>query len=81
MSLRIASAVLWFLAGSGLAGGIALQLGLNQSIGLVVGAAWAAFILADPKDLIWRVGKRSSRGMAGLVKVDRAPESPVGTGI
>ena len=81
MKLRIASAVLWFLAGWGLAGGIARQLGLNESIGLVVGVAWAAFILADPLDLIWRVGRRSSRNISGLVPADRAPESPLGTGI
>jgi len=81
MKIRIVSAALWFLAGSVLAGGIALQLGLNQSVGLVVGAAWAVFILADPKDLIWRVGKRRSPSIAGIARVDRAPESPLSTEI
>lgn len=79
MTLRIVSAALWFLAGSGLAGGVALHLGVNQSVGLVVGAAWAAFVMIDPKHLIWRA---DSRGTPPRMSGPRsaASKAQVGTG-
>ncbi len=66
MKLRIASAVLWFLAGWGVAGTIAISLGLNQAIGPLVGVAWAALVVIDPKDVVWRVGKASATATAEL---------------
>lgn len=79
MSLRIVSAVLWFLAGSGVAGGVALHVGVNQSVGLVVGAAWAAFVIIDPKNLIWRVESRGTPPRMGGPR-SAAPKAQVGTG-
>jgi hypothetical protein len=66
MTLRIVSAVLWFFAGWFVAGTIAMNLGLNQAVGLLVGIAWAALVAIDPMDVVWRVGKRSSAPTHGL---------------
>jgi len=66
MKLRIASAVLWFLAGWGIAGTIAINFGINQAIGPLVGIAWAALIVIDPMDVVWRVGKRSAQATQEL---------------
>jgi hypothetical protein len=60
MTLRIVSGVLWFIAGWFVAGTIAIGLGLNQEVGPIVGIVWAAIVVIDPKDLVWRVGKGSS---------------------
>lgn len=60
MSLRIISAILWFLAGWGVVGAIAINLGLSQALAPLVGLAWAALVMIDPKDVVWRVGKRRS---------------------
>jgi hypothetical protein len=64
MKLRIISAILWFLAGWVTMGPIVVIFGLNQAAGPLVGLAWAAFVVADPKRLIWQ--------KAGL-----APSEPV----
>jgi len=79
MKLRIVSGVLWFLAGCVVAGDMAYLLGVNQSVGLVVGAAWAAFVTIDPKNLIWRV---ESRGTPPRISGPRSstPRTQVGTG-
>jgi hypothetical protein len=66
MKLRIVSAVFWFLAGWTVAGAIALILGLNQAVAPLVGIAWAAFVLIDPKHLVWRVGTGSAKVAQGL---------------
>jgi len=60
MTLRILSGFLWFTAGWFVAGTIAMSLGLNQAVGPLVGIVWAAVVVVDPKDLVWRVGKGSS---------------------
>lgn len=59
MKLRVASAMLWFLAGWVFVGGIAIRLGFGPAVGPIVGAAWAAFVTIDPRDLIWRARIRS----------------------
>jgi hypothetical protein len=71
MKLRIASAVLWFLAGWFAVGSIGVHVGLNPAVGLLVGLAWATFIVLDPRDLIWRVGQRSA-GVARDVGANQA---------
>jgi hypothetical protein len=80
MKLRIISAVLWFLAGWGVAGTIAINFGLNQAIGLLVGIAWAALIIIDPKDVVWRVGKGSPNSRRGLRSRGAAVRPQVGAG-
>jgi hypothetical protein len=81
MKLRIVSTVVWFLAGWALVGGIAVLLGLNQAAGPLVGVAWAVFVMVDPKDLLWHVGKRSARAMGGLVPADGAPDTRISSGL
>jgi hypothetical protein len=54
MKLRIISVVLWFLAGSAVGATIAFILGLDPTVGPLVGVAWAAFVAADPRHLFWR---------------------------
>jgi hypothetical protein len=66
MKLRIASGVLWFLAGWAVTGTIACGLGLSQAIGPLVGIAWAALVAMDPMDVVWRVGKRSGQANADV---------------
>ena len=56
MKIRIVSTVLWFLAGWALTSTIAVALGLDDRIGLVVGLAWGALIAFDPMNLLWRNG-------------------------
>jgi hypothetical protein len=80
MKLRVASAVLWFLAGWVIAGGIAFQLGINQGVGVLVGVAWAAFVAIDPKDLIWRVRSGSVDGSPEANPRSTAQQPQVGTG-
>jgi hypothetical protein len=79
MKLRIVSAILWFLAGLVLAGAIAYILGVSQLVGVIVGAAWAAFVTIDPKHLIWGV---ESRGTPPRMSEPRsaASKAQVGTG-
>jgi hypothetical protein len=60
MALRIVSGVLWFLAGWFVTGLIAIGLGLNPAIAPLVGIVWAALIVIDPRDLVWRAGRGSS---------------------
>ncbi|MFI5259190.1 MAG: hypothetical protein ACHQ01_06230 [Candidatus Limnocylindrales bacterium] len=60
MTLRFVSGVLWFIAGWFVVGTIAIALGLNQAVGPLVGFVWAAVVVVDPKNLVWRVGKGSS---------------------
>jgi hypothetical protein len=66
MTLRIVSAVLWFIAGWFVSGTIAVSLGLNPAVAPLVGIVWAAVVVIDPKDLVWRVGKPSSADAHGL---------------
>jgi hypothetical protein len=61
MKLRTVSCLLWFLAGWGVAGTVAINLGLSQMVGPLVGVAWAALVIVDPKDVVWRVGKGSTK--------------------
>lgn len=60
MKLRIISGVLWFLAGWAAWATIAFVLGLSSTIGPLVGLAWAAFVVADPRHLLWHAGAGSS---------------------
>ncbi len=78
MKLRIASGVLWFLAGWAVTGTIAVGLGLSQWIGPLVGLAWATLVVIDPKDVVWRVGRRSPEGGRGLESQSAAVRSQVG---
>jgi hypothetical protein len=78
MKLRIVSAVLWFFAGWGVAGTVAISLGLNQAVGPLVGIAWAALIVIDPKDVVWRVGKGSAKASRDLNSHRAAVRSQVG---
>ena len=80
MKLRVVSAVVWFLAGWVIAGGIAVQLGINQGVGALVGVAWAAFVAIDPKDLIWHVRSGSANGSPGASPRSTAQQPQVGTG-
>ena len=80
MKLRIVSAVLWFVAAWVVVGGIAYELGLNQAVGALVGVAWAAFVVIDPKDLIWRVGVRSATASQAAGSREARPGPQVGTG-
>jgi hypothetical protein len=77
MKLRLASALLWFLAGWFGVGSIAFHVGLNPAIGLLVGLAWAALIVIDPKDVVWRVGKRSTTVKQELSSHGAAPRSQI----
>ena len=54
MKLRMISGALWFLAGWAVGATIAFVLGLNPTVGPLVGIAWAAFVVADPRHLLWR---------------------------
>lgn len=58
MKLRIVSTFLWFFAGLILTDAFAYALGVTQLVGVLVGAAWAAFVNIDPKHLIWGVESR-----------------------
>jgi hypothetical protein len=78
MKIRIASAVLWFLAGWGVAGTIAIAFGLNQAIAPLVGIAWAGLVVIDPKDVVWRVGKGRAKATAGLDSHGAAARPQVG---
>jgi len=78
MKMRIVSAVLWFLAGSCVAGTIAIHLGLNELVGPLVGIAWASFVVLDPKDVVWRVGKGSAKATHGLGSHGAAARPQVG---
>ena len=77
MKLRIVSGALWFLAGWAIATTIAFVLGLNQVVGPLVGIIWAAFVVADPRHLLWqaglglndRVGESGSQGGAARQQV------------
>lgn len=59
MKLRIASTVLWLLAGWAVGGACAAFLGVNPAIGPIVGFVWGAFVLVDPKHVLW--GPREAR--------------------
>ena len=78
MKLRIVSAVLWFLAGWFVVGSIAIYLGLNPAVGPLVGIAWAALVVLDPKDVVWRVGKGSAKATHGLGSHGAAARPQVG---
>jgi hypothetical protein len=78
MKLRVVSAVLWFLAGWLGVGSIAFHLGLSQAVGPLVGLAWAALVVIDPKDLVWRVGKGSPKATHGLGSQSAAARPQVG---
>ncbi len=60
MTLRFVSGVLWFISGWFVAGTIAINFGINQAVGPLVGIAWAVLVVVDPKDVVWRVGKGRS---------------------
>jgi hypothetical protein len=60
MKLRIISGALWFLAGWAFGATIAFFFGLNPTVGPLVGIAWAAFVVADPRHLLWHAGAGSS---------------------
>jgi len=78
MKLRIASAVLWFLAGWFLVGSIACRLGLNPAVGTPVGIAWAAFVMIDPKHLVWHDGEESAKATQGPAPHDAGARPQVG---
>jgi hypothetical protein len=61
MKLRIASTILWALAGWAVAGAFAAFLGVSPLIGPFVGAVWGAFVLIDPKHVLW--SGRDARGL------------------
>jgi hypothetical protein len=61
MKLRITSTVLWTLAGWAVAGAFATFFGVSPLIGPFVGAVWGAFVLIDPKHVLW-----SGRDAGGL---------------
>jgi hypothetical protein len=65
MKLRIISGALWFLAGWAAWATIAFFLGLNPAVGPLVGIAWAAFVVADPRHLLWRAATGSSGSVRG----------------
>jgi hypothetical protein len=60
MKLRITSGALWFLAGWAVGAAIAFAFGLNSTVGPLIGIAWAAFVMADPRRLLWRADMGSS---------------------
>jgi len=60
MKLRIVSTILWSLAGWTVAGLFAAVLGVSPLIGPFVGTVWGAFVLIDPKHVLW--GARDGRG-------------------
>ncbi len=60
MTLRIISGALWFVAGWVVGTIIAFGLGLSPTLGSVVGVAWAALVVADPRHLLWRAGAGST---------------------
>ena len=72
MKLRIASTILWFLAGWFVAGTIAMALGLSDAIGLIVGVAWGTLIAIDPLHLLWRdrSGSSSPARMNSAIRAD-----------
>lgn len=61
MKLRIVSTILWSLAGWSLAAAFATILGVSPLIGPVVGTVWGAFVLVDPKHVLWAA--RDGRGL------------------
>ena len=61
MKLRIASTILWALAGWAVAGAFATLFGVSLLIGPFVGAVWGAFVLIDPKHVLW--SGREARGL------------------
>jgi hypothetical protein len=79
MKLRIASAILWFLAGWLAVGSIAIHVGVNPVVGPLVGIAWAALVVIDPKDVVWRVGKRSGKASHEIGSQGAVVRSQVGT--
>jgi hypothetical protein len=60
VKLRIISGALWFLAGSAVVATVAFVLGLDSAVGPLVGIAWAAFVVADPRHLLWQAAAGSS---------------------
>jgi len=72
MKLRIASTVLWFLAGWFLTGAIATALGMSSVIGPLVGVAWGTLIAIDPLHLLWRdrSGSSSPARMNSAIRAD-----------
>jgi hypothetical protein len=54
MVKRILAAFLWFYAGWYGGALLASFLGLNPALGPIIGAAAAALIVGDPRQLIWK---------------------------
>jgi hypothetical protein len=69
MKLRIVSTILWGLAGWAVAGCFAAILGVSPLIGPFVGAVWGAFVLIDPKHVLW-----GPRGAQGLGRREATPQ-------
>jgi hypothetical protein len=61
MKLRIASTILWTLAGWAVANAFGALFGVSQLIGPIVGVVWGAFVLIDPKHVLW--SGRDARGL------------------
>jgi hypothetical protein len=62
MKLRIISGALWFLAGWVVGATIAFFFGLGPTVGPLVGIAWAAFVVVDPRHLLWHADAGSTGG-------------------
>ncbi len=77
MTLRLLSGVLWFLAGWFVTGLLAIGLGLDSAIAPLVGIVWAALIVIDPRDVVWRVGKGRSPAARTLGSTNAGAQPPV----
>ena len=80
MNVRIASGVLWFLAGWAVGAVFSRALGISQVIDPLVGAAWAALIVGDPRHILWRVRAASSDAVRDLGASDVPPRQQVTAG-
>ncbi len=66
MKLRITSTLLWLLAGWAVGAAFATILGVSTLIGPVVGIVWGAFVLADPKHVLWAARDGHRLGSQGV---------------
>ena len=77
MGKRIASGVLWLLAGWYLGNLLAYHAGWNMLFGPVLGIAAAIIVAGDPFGLLWRraASQPAADGTAGQPAVDGAATS------